>query len=395
MNRDVKQIHTQLFNKTGVDRRYQTEQLKRHVRDAAGIVVKQIALILFALLLATVFLALSKYDAFAILEGIWNSLTQDIAGTIRWSIPLILAGLAICVTYKAEIYNLGVDGQILTGAAAATAVALSLPAMPNSIALVIVFLSAMLGGALMALIPGALKVFFNTDEVVSTLLLNFIAEFFLLFLIVGPMRDPAAETRFNASALLPEYTWLPRFQVFAPSTANTGLYIAIVAAAIMVFIFYKTRLGYEIRIVGANSNLARYGGMNPKRITITVMLISGAIAGAIGAIEVCAVQHKLIAGFNPGFGFDGIVISLLANNNPVGVVFSGFFLSLLYNGGINMERFTDVPSAITDIVMAIIIITISAKLAFPIIKHRYVDKRELGNKITSTSVMTLKERKVK
>lgn len=349
-------------------------QAKRQVKEAAGIVLKQIALILFALLLATVFLALSKYDAFAILEGIWNSLTRDLAGTIRWSIPLILAGLAICVTYKAEIYNLGVDGQIIIGAAAATAVALSLPEMPNALALCIIFLSAMLGGALMALIPGALKVFFNTDEVVSTLLLNFLAEFFLLYLIVGPMRDPAAAMRYNASALLPEYAWLPRFKAFAPSTANFGLYIALGVAALMVFLFYKTRLGYEIRIVGANANLARYGGMNPKKLTITVMLISGAIAGIIGAIEVCAVQHKLISGFNPGFGFDGIVISLLANNNPVGVVFSGFFLGTLYNGGINMERFTDVPSAITDIVMAIIIITISAKLAFPLIKKRYLDK---------------------
>lgn len=351
------------------------QQTRRQIRDAASIVARQIVLILFALLLATLFLAFSQYDAFAILEGIWNSLTQDIAGTIRWSIPLILAGLAICVTYKAEVYNLGVDGQILIGAAVATAVALSLPVMPNGIALVIIFLSAMLGGALMALIPGALKVLFNTDEVVSTLLLNFIAEFFLLYLIVGPMRDPAAATRYNASAVLPEYTWLPRFKAFAPSTANIGLYIALAVAAVMMFLFFKTRLGYEIRIVGANANLARYGGMNPKRLTITVMLISGAIAGIIGAIEVCAVQHKLIAGFNPGFGFDGIVISLLANNNPIGVVFSGFFLGLLYNGGINMERFTDVPSAITDIVMAIIIITISAKLALPILKKRYLGKQ--------------------
>lgn len=394
MKRDRRRLIASIPKRNGVSKKDQSEQAKRHVREAAGVVVRQIALILFALFLATVFLAFSRYDAFAILEGIWNSLTQDIAGTIRWSIPLILAGLAICVTYKAEIYNLGVDGQILIGAATATAVALSLPEMPNGIALAIVFLSAMLGGALMALIPGALKVLFHTDEVVSTLLLNFLAEFFLLYLIVGPMRDPSAATRYNASALLPEFTWLPRFQVFAPSTANVGLYIALGVAAVMVFLFYKTRLGYEIRIVGANANLARYGGINPNRLTITVMLISGAIAGIIGAIEVCAVQHKLIAGFNPGFGFDGIVISLLANNNPIGVVFSGFFLGLLYNGGINMERFTDVPSAITDIVMAIIILTISAKLAFPILKKRYLSRQGKGERDASAPATTLKEGEV-
>ena len=303
MKRHERELFKPIFQQGGASKQYQSDQTKRHVRDAAGVVVRQLSLILFALLLATVFLAFSRYDAFAILEGIWSSLTQDIAGTIRWSIPLILAGLAICVTYKAEIYNLGVDGQILIGAATATAVALTLPPLPNGVALAIVFLSAMLGGALMALIPGALKVLFHTDEVVSTLLLNFLAEFFIMYLIVGPMRDPAAATRYNASALLPDYTWLPRFQAFAPSTANVGLYIALAVAAIMVFLFYKTRLGYEIRIVGANANLARYGGMSPNRLTITVMLISGAVAGIIGAIEVCAVQHKLIAEIQPRVRF--------------------------------------------------------------------------------------------
>lgn len=154
---------------------------------------------------------------------------------------------------------------------------------------------------------------------------------------------------------------------------------------VMGFIFYKTTLGHEIKIVGANRTLAKYAGMNPNRSVFQVMIMSGAIAGMIGAIEVLAIQHRLLAGFNPGFGFDGIVVSLLANNNPFGVLFSGLFFGALINGGINMERATDVPSAVTDIVMAIIIIIVAANFAIPRVRgyfrlYRKADNPDTGVK---------------
>lgn len=338
---------------------------KRALQEGAATVGRQVVLIVFSLLLATIFLAISNYDKMAIVQGIIDGLTSDIAGTIRWSTPLILAGLAICVTYKAEVFNLGVDGQIYLGAAAATAVALRLPVMNNLAAVTIVFLVAMVAGALFALIPAVLKVYFNTNEVVSTLLLNFIALYFIEFLVTGPMRDTKAGTNLNASALMGEHTWLARLSYLQPSEANVGFYLAILAAVILAIIFFKMTAGHEIKIVGANPTLALYSGIRPDRITLRVMMMSGAIAGLIGAIEVTAIQHRLLAGFNPGIGFNGIVVSLLANNNPIGVIFSGFFFGALKNGGINMERMTDVPSAVTEIVMAIVIITISARLALP------------------------------
>lgn len=343
----------------------------------AGIVAKQAGLILVALILATVFLWVSGYEPFAIVNGIIEGMTVDVAGTIRWATPLALAGLAICVTYKAEVFNLGVDGQLYMGAAAATAVAVNIPSSMNQgLSLLIIFLAAMLAGALFALIPALMKVYLDTNEVVSTLLLNFIAALFVEYLVTGPLRDPKAGTNLNASAVLSENTWLPRIAYFEPSSANIGFYIAVIVMVILTFIFYKTAFGHEIKIVGSNPVLAKYSGMKPKKTILQVMALSGAIGGIIGAVEVTAVQHRLLAGFNPDFGMDGIVVSLLANNNPIGVLFSGLFFGALRNGGINMERITDVPSAVTDIVTAIIFITISAQFVLPKFKKLIYTKKE-------------------
>lgn len=353
--------------------------MHKRIADALNITVRQVCLILVSLVLASIFLGVSGYEPLAIVKGIINGLSSDIAGTVRWAAPLILAGLAICVTYKAEVFNLGVDGQLYMGAAAGTAVALVLPeGLNKAVSLVIVFLAAMIAGALFAMIPALLKVYLDTNEVVSTLLLNFIAVLFIEYLVNGPMMDRTAGTNLNASEVLPENTWLPRISFFEPSSANIGFYIAVVVMIVIAFLFYKTTLGHEIKMVGSNPVLARYAGMKPKKTILQVMAISGAIAGMIGAIEVTAVQHRLLTGFNPDFGFDGIVVSLLANNNPIGVVFSGIFFGSLKNGGINMERLTDVPSAVTEIVMAIIIVTISAKFVLPRLKARAAKVKKGG-----------------
>lgn len=347
------------------------------ILDVGKTILRQVFLIVISLSLATLFLWLSGYEPFSILQGMWKGVTSDLASMVRWSTGLILAGLAVCVTFKAEIWNLGIDGQIYMGGAAAAALALVLPESNQFLCVSAMILVGMLAGMLYALIPALLKVFFETNEVVSTLLLNFIAVRFVEFLVSGPMQDPTSITKLNASQKLPTWTWMPRLSFFDPSPANIGFYLALVAVVIIAFIFYKTKMGYEIKIIGSNANLGVYGGMKPKRNTIMVMCISGAIAGLIGVIEVAAVQHRLINAFNPDYGFDGIVVSLLANNNPIGIILSGLFFGNLRNAGIVMERVTDTPSAITDIVMAIVILTITANFVIP--KLRVFAKRKKMN----------------
>ena len=178
-------------------------------------VLKRVLLIVLALAVASIFLAVSGYDPLAILKGLAQSMTQDLAGTIRWSTAMILAGLAVCVCYKANIANLGVDGQIFLGASAASAVALNVQAgASHTLSLLEIFLAAALAGMLFALIPALLKVYLNVNEVVSTLLLNFIGEDFVNYLVNGPMKDPSATTNLSASAKFAEEAWLPHMQDF-------------------------------------------------------------------------------------------------------------------------------------------------------------------------------------
>ncbi len=293
---------------------------------AGAVILKRVLLIVVALLLASLFLGISGYDPLAILKGLAQSFTKDLAGTIRWSTAMVLAGLAVCVCYKANIANLGVDGQIFLGSCAGAWIALMVkPGANRFLSLVAIFIASMIAGMMFAMIPALMKIYLNVNEVVSTLLLNFLGEYFLNFLVNGPLKDPASTTNLNASAKFVEEAWLPHLKAFEPSSANIGVYIAIVLVIIVSFIFYRTTLGHEIKVVGSNSEFARYAGINPKLTVIKCMGMSGAIAGIIGAIEITAVQHRLIAGFNPSLGFKGIVVSLLAGNNPIGVIFSGIF----------------------------------------------------------------------
>lgn len=331
---------------------------------------RPVIMLLTAILIVMVFLTVSGYDPSAVLIGIRRALTTDIAGSIRYITPLMLAGIAVCIPFKTQAYNLGVDGQIYMGAIAATAVGLALPKEMGFWGLLIIFAAGMLAGALYAMLAAGMKIYCNTDLVVSTLLLNFIAEWFTEYMSADLLRDADAAVQMNASKILSDSFWLPRLTAFGPTSANVGIYVAIAVALLAAFLFFKTALGYEIKVVGTNEDFARYGGMKPKSVTMKVMGISGAVAGLIGVIEVTAVQHRLMAGFNPGFGFDGIVVSLLANNNPLGVLLSGTFFGILKNAGANMERATNVPEIITQITMAIVILAISANIVVKKVKKK-------------------------
>lgn len=335
---------------------------KKRITGAGCAIGRQVVMTLIAILIVMVFLALSGYHPTAVMTGLGRAFTQDLAGTIRWATPLILAGIAVCIPFKAQVFNLGVDGQIYLGAIAATWVALILPPDVSGWGLIPVFIAGAAAGALFAMIPALMKVYCNTDMVVTTLLLNFIGKLFTEFMTSEVMRDPDKITQMNASRTLPEDLWLPKMTAFGSSTASVGIYIAVGVALIAAFLFYKTTLGYEIKLVGTNPDFARYGGMKPNSVVLKVMALSGAVAGIIGTIEVTAVQHKLIAAFNPDIGFDGIVVSLLANNNPLGILLSGFFFGGLKNGGNVMQRVTEVPQIVTQIIRAIIILTISANV---------------------------------
>ena len=340
----------------------ETNIWKKRIDGAARAIGRQLCMMLVAIAIVMLFLAVSGYSPLIVWQGLGRAFTRDLSGTIRWAAPMILAGIAICIPFKAQVYNLGVDGQIYLGAIAATWVALAFPPDCSPAALLLVFAAAVLAGAAFAMIPAVLNLYCNTDIVVTTLLLNFVGRYLTEFMAAEVMRDQEKITQVNASRTLPESLWLPKLAAFGNSSANVGIYIAVMVAILAAILFFKTTHGYEIKLVGSNASFARYGGIHSNRVLLKAMALSGGVAGIIGAIEVTATQHRLIAAFNPDIGFDGIGVALLANNNPLGVLISGVFFGGLKNSGNVMERVTDVPNIVTQIVMAIIILTISANM---------------------------------
>lgn len=337
----------------------------------SSVVIRQIVLIIVSLIVGSIILWVSGYDPFSIFSGLGTAFTTNLGGTIRWAIPLILSGLAVSVTYRAQVFNLGVDGQLLIGASAAMFVSFLLPADGNSfLSIVIVIVGAMIAGAAFALIPALLRVYLNTDEVITTLLLNFVGTLFVDFLILGPMKGTGEMSHSNTTNYVHENMWLPRLEgLFGSTTATIGIFIAIGVCLIMGFVMFRTRFGHDVKIVGRNTLFAKYSGIHPGRVILLTMLLSGCIAGLVGALEVLGPLRRMPQNFNPGIGFDGVVVALLAYNNPIGCIFSGFFFGALRNGALNMERFSDVPAAMSDIVQAIVILIVSAQVAVPFLKN--------------------------
>lgn len=341
-----------------------------------AVLARQVALILAAMLFATLLLLVTGYEPTAVFRGLARGVTTDIGGTLRWATPLILTGLAVAVAFRASVWNIGVDGQLYLGAVAATVVGLKFGFLPMPLAILGALLAGMTAGALWALLAGVLRTQWGASEVVTTILLNFIAVLFTDYLVLGPLRGTGATGTTYSTDTVPEQFWLGRL---LPGTqANWGLLIAVLLAVLLFYLLTRTTVGYEFKVVGTNPWFARYGGINVKRVILVSLALSGAIGGLAGVIEILGVHHRFPGRFSAGLGFDGIVVALLARNHPIGILLSGFFFGALRNGAMNMERITDVPRAMVEIVEAVIVLAVSAQFAFRLWRRR-VGKLETGD----------------
>jgi simple sugar transport system permease protein len=335
---------------------------------------RQIALITLALVLASILLYLMDYDPFAILKGTYRSIARDFGDTIRWTAPLILAGLAAAASFRAGVWNLGIDGQLYFGAAMAAIVGIEASGLPFPLSIVAAMLAGIFAGALWALLAALLRILWGASEVVTTLLLNFVAFEITDYLVLGPFKGTGLAAGTMSTNRLPDTFWLAR--ILHPSQANIGIFIAIALAIALAFVLFRTTTGYEFKLVRQNWRFARYGGIDVKRVVVISMLVSGAVAGLVGVIEVLGVHHRFPARFSLGLGFDGIVISLLAKNHPVGIIVSGFFFGALKNGAMNMERLTDVPRSMVEIVQAIFVLLVSAQFSIGYLSNRISGRRK-------------------
>ena len=272
--------------------------------------------------------------------------------TLTRATPLILTGLAAAVAFRARLYNIGAEGQLYAGALAAVAVggSAALASLPAWLLLPAMLLAAALAGALMLLGPALLKSRLGVDEVVTTLLLNFVVLLFVSLLLDGPMKDPAA-MGWPQSVALPEALQLS--PLLARTRLHSGLLLALALAVALAALLRSTTFGFEIRAVGANPRAAAFAGMPVGWVTVRVALLSGALAGLAGAIEVAGRTGYVTLDMSPGYGYSGIVIAMLAALNPLGVVAAAVFVAGILVGADSMSRAVNVPTYIADVIVAV------------------------------------------
>lgn len=279
--------------------------------------------------------------------------------TLTRATPLILTGLAAAVAFRARLFNIGAEGQLYAGAIAAVAVGglhggTGFEASPWLL-FPLMLVAAALAGALLLLGPALLKSKLGVDEVVTTLLLNFIVLLGVSALLDGPMKDPTA-MGWPQSVVLQDALQLDK--LIERSRVHSGLLLALAAALGLWALLKFTTLGFEIRAVGANARAAAFAGMPVGRVTVMVALLSGALAGLAGAVEVAGRAGYVTLDMSPGYGYSGIVIAMLAALHPLGVVGAAVFVAGILVGADSMSRAVNVPTYIADVIVAVALIAV-------------------------------------
>lgn len=280
------------------------------------------------------------------------------------AVPLILVALGIAIAFRSGIINIGAEGQMAMGILAATATALALPHWPKAALLPVVLLAGALGGGLWAGIAGVLRARLGVNEILSTVMLNYIAAQLYTFFLRGPMIDPGElETGSGTpqSMRLPEAAFLDRL---VPGTRlHMGLILALALCVCVYFFLWHTTWGFRLRAAGAEAKAARYAGIHVQGSLVMAMALSGAFAGIAGAVEVCGVHHRAIENITSGYGFAGIVVALFGALHPAGIAPAAFFFGLLLVGSDMTQRSAGVPANMILVLMGVIILCIvSAKM---------------------------------
>ncbi len=274
--------------------------------------------------------------------------------TLNRATPLIFTGLAVAVAFRAKLWNIGAEAQFYAGAVTAAVLGTGLLAWPSATLLPLMALAAMLAGALTLLGPALLKLRLGVDEVVTTLLLNFVMLLFVSYLLEGPLKDPTGMGWPRSPRLIPEAR-LPR--IVEGLRLHWGFGLALISALVVWTIQTRTTLGYAMRAVGLNRQAAEFAGVPVGRAILWTALISGGLAALGGFSEVAGLKGNLTRDLSPGFGMMGVVVAMLALLNPLGVVVSAIFVAGIFVGADSMSRAAGVPTYIADIMLASALLT--------------------------------------
>lgn len=317
--------------------------------------------------------------------GIMN--LERIGNTLATSTPLIFTGLSVAFAFKTGLFNIGTPGQMLAGGFAASAVALlyenSLSRFPL---LIFIILSGFIAGALWGFVPGILKAKFNVNEVVSSIMMNWIAYWIVNYSIPFYFKGSTETESRNISDLASlKSSWIS--SLFDGSYINLGIIIAIISVIIIGFILSKTVLGYELKAVGFNRYAAEYAGMSVNKNIVISMMIAGSLSGLAGVAQYVGNASNMQIGVMPSQGFDGIAVSLLGSNNPIGVTISAIFFGILYSGKGFMNVNTSIPPEIADTIIAIIIYFAAISATVPIIVEKIKKIRNNKEKLKINNIV--------
>jgi len=287
----------------------------------------------------------------ALVKGAFGS-QGAVVETLVQATPLIFTGLAVTVAFRARIWNIGAEGQFFAGTMAAYWVGTQFGDLPPTLLLLLVIIAGCIAGAFWGGIAGFLKARYGANEIIVTVMLNFIIMLILSFLLSDLWQDP--NSYFYQTALMPESSFLPR--ILDKGRLHLGFALSLLAALSVYILLWRMVLGYEIRAIGINPLAASYKGISVAALTLIVMAISGALAGLGGVSELAGLHHRLRLDISTGYGFTGIIIALLGRLHPLGVVLAAIFFGALVNGSLAMQIATGVPVALVHAIQGVTLI---------------------------------------
>jgi simple sugar transport system permease protein len=343
---------------------------------AAAVPVLAVAV---ALVIGAVIIAISGVEPLsaygALLRGGLGN-ARAIGRTLEKATPLIFGGLAVSLAFKAGLFNIGAQGQLLFGAILAGFVGYAITGLPAVLHIPLALLIGGLMGALWGAIPGALKAYTGAHEVITTIMLNFVAINITDYLADGPWKDRSPGNIVSRTPAVAPSAELP-----ALGGVPMGVVLAVLAAIVVWWLIGRSTFGFELRTVGQNPNAAAYAGMSVRRITILAMVVSGLLAGLGGAVETLGVIGRFQPGFNAGLGFTAITIALLARTHPLGVIPAALLIGAMQAGASRMQFDSGVSPEIIDVVQALILFFVAADVLI----RRLLRMRAAGEKVTLSS----------
>jgi len=296
----------------------------------------------------------------ALLDGAVGSV-NSLADTIVKATPLLFVGVGICISFRGGVINIGGEGQLVVGALAATVASLALSGWPGWAIIPLALLFGFLAGAIWGFIPGALKAYLNVNEILTTIMMNQIAVQGMNYLLRWPLMDPL---QIESGSFIPQTarfslaTDLPRL---VPTRLHAGVLLAVVVAILVWVLLWRTTLGFRIRAVGLNPSASRRAGIRVERYAVIALLLSGALAGLGGAVQVLGVHHRMFTdgsatGFTGSAGFNGIVAALFGQLHPIGTIPASFIFGILLVGANKMQRVVQVPSALITALNGLVVV---------------------------------------